>query len=152
MKTSQVRQIPDEPPRRKASMQNELLQNIRSYCDMVCHQAYDHLRNYFLLSPSTSGLCHGLSTSSNQDGHLHGITTRESNRAWEFQGLHFEAREECLRPEIGWACVELIPRGQTHIHRIHNNTNRWLHFLPQWHHIHGVRGQWYLPRQQQLAT
>ncbi len=34
-------------------------------CDMVCHQAYDHLWNHFLLGPLTSGLCYGLSTSSN---------------------------------------------------------------------------------------
>ncbi len=31
----------------------------------------------------------------------------------------FEAREEHLCPETGWVCVELIPRGQTHIHSIH---------------------------------
>jgi hypothetical protein len=48
---------------------------------MVCHQAYDHLRNHFLLGPSTSGLCYGLSTISNQDGHLYGAATRDSNQA-----------------------------------------------------------------------
>jgi hypothetical protein len=91
---------------------------------MVCHQAYDYLQNHFLLGPLTSGLCYGISISSNQDGHLHGIGIRDSNQAWEFQGLHFEAREEYLRPETGWAHVELIPYGQTHVHRIHNITNR----------------------------
>ncbi len=64
----------------------------------------------------------------------------------------FEAREEHLRLETGWACVEFVPCGQTHVHRIHNVTNRWLCFLLQWHHFHGVRGWWYLPRQQRLAT
>jgi hypothetical protein len=49
---------------------------------MVCHQAYDHLWNHFLLGSATSGLCYGISTSSNQDGHLHGIATRDSNQAW----------------------------------------------------------------------
>jgi hypothetical protein len=44
---------------------------------MVRHQAYDHLGNHFLLGPSTSGLSHGLSTSSNQDGHLYGAATKE---------------------------------------------------------------------------
>jgi hypothetical protein len=36
--------------------------------------------NHFLLSPSTSGLCYGVSTSSNQDGHPHGFATRDSNQ------------------------------------------------------------------------
>ncbi len=119
---------------------------------MVCRQAYDHLWNHFLLGPLTSGLCYGISTSSNQDGHLHGNATRDSNQAWKFQGTCFEARKEYLRPETGWARVEFIPRGQTHVHRIHNVATRWLRFLLWWHHIHGVRGQWYLPRQRQLAT
>ncbi len=30
----------------------------------------------------------------------------------------FEAREEHLWPETGWARVVFIPRGQTHVHRI----------------------------------
>ncbi len=130
---SQVTQAQVEPTWQKASLRNELLRDIRSCCDMVCHQAYDHLRNHFLLGPLTSGLCYGISTSSNQDGHLHGIATRDSNQAWEFQGSCFEASKEYLRPETGWACVELIPCGQTHVHRIHNITNRWLHFLLRWH-------------------
>jgi hypothetical protein len=48
---------------------------------MVCHQAYDHLWNHLLLGPSMGGLCYGLSTSSNQDGHLYGTATRGSNQA-----------------------------------------------------------------------
>ncbi len=91
---------------------------------MVPHQAYDHLWNHFLLGPSISGLCYGLSTSSNQDGHLHGGTRRDSNQAWELQRIRFEAREEYLLPKTGWACVEFIPCGQTHVHRIHNDTDR----------------------------
>jgi hypothetical protein len=98
---------------------------------MVCHQAYDHLRNHFLLGSLTSGLCYGLSTSSNQDGYLYGAVTRDSNQAFELQRTCFEAKEEYLRPETGWACVEFILRGQTHIHRIHNITDRRLRFLPQ---------------------
>jgi hypothetical protein len=70
---------------------------------MVRHQAYDQFRNHFLLGPLTSGLCYGLSTSSNQVGHLHGATTRDSNQAWELQRICFEAREEYLRPKTGWA-------------------------------------------------
>ncbi len=91
---------------------------------MVRHQAYDHLWNHFLLGPSTSGFCYGLSTSSNQDGHLYGAATRDSNQALKLQRTRFEAREEYLRPETGWERVEFIPRGQTHVHRIHNVTNR----------------------------
>ncbi len=64
----------------------------------------------------------------------------------------FEAREEHLRPETGWVHVEFIPCGQTHVHRTYNIINRWLHFLPWWHHFHGVLLRWYLPRQQRLAT
>ncbi len=102
--------------------------------DLVCHQANDRLWNHFLLSPLTCGLCYGISTSSNWDGHLHGIATRDSNQAWEFQGSCFEAREY-LRPETGLTCVEFIPPGQTRVHRIYNVTNRWLPFLPRCHHI-----------------
>ncbi len=91
---------------------------------MVHHQAYDHLWNHFLLGPSTSGLCYGLSTSSNQDGHLHGATTRDLNQAWEIQRIRFEAREEYLWPKTGWARVEFIPCGKIHVHRIHNVTDR----------------------------
>ena len=91
---------------------------------MVCHQAYGHLWNHFLLGPLTSGHCYDVSTSSNQDGHLHGIATRDSHQAWEFQGSHFEARKEYIWPETGWARMELSPCGQTHVHRIHNVTNR----------------------------
>ncbi len=91
---------------------------------MVPHQASDHLQNHFLLGLSTSGLRYGLSTSSNQDGHLYGAATRDSNQAWELLRTHFEAREEYLRPKTGLARVEFIPCGQTHVHRIHNVTNR----------------------------
>ncbi len=66
----------------------------------------------------------GLSTSSNQDGHLYGAATRDSNQAWELQRTCFEAREEYLWPETGLAHVEFIPLGQTHIHRIHNIANK----------------------------
>jgi hypothetical protein len=52
---------------------------------MVCHQAYDHLWNLFLLGPLTSGLYYGTSASSNQDGYLYGTATRNSNQAWELQ-------------------------------------------------------------------
>jgi hypothetical protein len=72
----------------------------------------------------TSRLCYGLSTSSNQDGHLYGAATRDSNQAWELQRTRFEAREEYLRPETGWVHVEFIPCGQAHVHRVHNITNR----------------------------
>ncbi len=82
---SQVTQGQVEPTWQKTSLQNELLWDIHSCCDMVRHQAYDHLWNCFLLGPSTSGLCYGISTGSNQDGHLHRIATRDSNQAWEFQ-------------------------------------------------------------------
>ncbi len=90
---------------------------------MVHHQAYDHLWNHFLLGPFTSGLCDGLSTSSNQDGHLYGAATRDSYQAWEFQRTCFEAREEYLQPETSWVRVEFIPHGQTHVHRVHNIAN-----------------------------
>jgi hypothetical protein len=121
---SQVTQGQVEPTRQEASLQHELFSDICPRCDMVCHQAYDHLRNHFLLGPWTSGLCHGISTSSNKDGHLYETATRDSNQAWELQGTRFEAREEHLRLETSWACVEFIPCGQTHVHRIHNITDR----------------------------
>jgi hypothetical protein len=35
-----------------------------NYYETYGHQAYDHLRNHFLLGPSTSGLCYDISTSS----------------------------------------------------------------------------------------
>jgi hypothetical protein len=47
-----------------------------------------------------------------------GIQTKQLKRTC------FEAIEEYLQPETGWAHVEFIPRGQTHIHRIHNINNR----------------------------
>jgi hypothetical protein len=59
---------------------------------MVCHQAYDHLRNHFLLGPSTSGLGYGLSTSSNQDRHLYGAATRDSIK-------HGNSKEHILKLE-----------------------------------------------------
>ncbi len=86
---SEVTQNQVEPTRRKASLRNELFWDIHPRCDMVCHQAYDHFRNHFLLGPLTSGLCYGLSTSSNQDGHLYGAVTRDSNQAWELQRTRF---------------------------------------------------------------
>ncbi len=114
----------------KSSLWNELFWDIHPRCDMVHQQAYDHLWNHFLLGPLTSGLCYGKSTSSNWDRYLHGIVTRDSNQAWEVQGSRFEAREEYLRPlETGWVQAEFIPCGQTHIHRTHTVTNRWLFFF-----------------------
>ncbi len=86
---SEVTQGQVEPARRKVSLWNELFWDIHPRCDMVCHQAYDHLQNHVLLVPSTSGLCYGLSTSSNQDGHLYEAATRDSNQAWELQGTGF---------------------------------------------------------------
>jgi hypothetical protein len=83
-KQSQITQGQVEHTWQKASLQNELFWDIRPHCHMVRHQAYDHLRNHFLLGPLTSGLWYDISTSSNQDGHLHGIATRDSNKAWEF--------------------------------------------------------------------
>jgi hypothetical protein len=80
-KQSQVAQGQVEPTWQKASLRNELFQDICPRRDMVCHKAYDHLQNHFVLGPLTSGLCYGLSTSSNPDGHLHGIATRDSNQA-----------------------------------------------------------------------
>ncbi len=49
-----------------------------------------------------------------------GIQTKHGNSK-----VHvFEARGEYLRPETGWVHVEFIPRGQTHVHRVHNVINR----------------------------
>jgi len=36
-----------EPPRWKANLRNELFRDIRTCCDMVCYQTYDHIRNHF---------------------------------------------------------------------------------------------------------
>ncbi len=98
-KQSEVTQGQAKPTWQKASLQNELFWHIHPHCDMVWHQAYNHLWNHFLLGPLTSGLRYGLSTSSNQDGHLYGAATKDSKQAWELQRTHFEAREEYLRPK-----------------------------------------------------
>jgi hypothetical protein len=83
---------------------------------MVCHQTYDCLLHHFLLGNLTSGLCYGISSSSNQDGHLHGIATGDPNQAQKFQGSRIEDGEKHVRPETGWTHMELIPHEQTHVH------------------------------------
>jgi hypothetical protein len=78
-----------------------------------------------MLGSSISQLCYGVSSSSNQDGHLHGFTTSDPDYTWEFQGPHLEVgKEHYLWPETGQTCLELIPHGQAHVHEIHTIMNR----------------------------
>ncbi len=100
-----------EPPRRKANLRNELFRDLRTCCDMVSHQAYDNLRYHFLLGPSPSRFCYGLSTSSHRNGHLHGTSARHPDRTPELKFSHIEVREEYLRSETSWLHMELIPCG-----------------------------------------
>jgi hypothetical protein len=67
-------------------------------------------RNIFCLSE--------VSTSSYQNGHLHGTSTMHPDRTWELQGSRLEVREEHLRLETSRSRQELIPRGQAHVPRI----------------------------------
>ncbi len=90
----------------------------------------------FLMSPLTSRCCYGVSSSSNWDGHLHGTATEDPDSTWEFQEPCVEVGKEHIWPETGWTCLEVIPCGQAHAHRICTVSNRWLHVLLQRHHIH----------------
>ena len=47
-KQSEVTQDQVKPTRQKASLRNEIFWDIHPRCDMVCHQAYDHLWHHFL--------------------------------------------------------------------------------------------------------
>ncbi len=116
----------------------ELFWDIHTCCDMVCHKTNDYLEHRFLLGPSTSWLHYGVSSNSNQDRHLHGITARDLDYPWEFQGPRVEnGKEEHSLPESGRTCMELVPRGQAYVCWNHTVANRWLRVLLQWHHIHG---------------
>jgi len=59
------------------------------------------------------------------------------------QTAHGNSKDHMLKLEKNiygqkQASLELIPCGQAHVQRIHTFPNRWLCFLPRWHHFHGL--------------
>jgi hypothetical protein len=64
---------------------------------MVCHSAFHCLWYPIQLGPLPSQLCHGLSTSPHQDGHVHGASHRYSYQAREFQRSRPQATCQHLR-------------------------------------------------------
>jgi hypothetical protein len=63
----------------EARIWHELLQNLRTCGYMVCNPTSHCLWYPVQLGPLPSQLCHGLSTSPHQDGHVHGTSHRDSH-------------------------------------------------------------------------
>jgi hypothetical protein len=75
-----------QPSQWKARIWHELLRNLRACGYMICNPTSHCLWYPIQLGPSPSQLCHGLSTSPHQDGHVHRTSHRDSYQAREFQG------------------------------------------------------------------
>ena len=145
--TSQQARSIDKTSWKKENLRNELFRDLRTCCDMVYM-----LDSWSFLASSSVGLF----AKAILLWLIHKLQSKWTS-TWNF---HKASRPHTGTPRITcWSCKrtyrvrnKLIPCGQTYVHRIHTFLNWWLRFFLRWHHFHGVRGQWYLPRYRWLET
>ncbi len=89
--------------------------------------------------------CHGLSTGTHRNGHVHGDSPRNSPQEWQFQGPHPQIASQSLWSEVNRSRMEFLLGCQTSRDRIQAIIDRQLCLLLQRRHLYRLCGQRHLP-------
>ena len=115
-----------------------LIPMLLSFWSAVCLMLIFDIWYCQWLGNAPSGFCHGISTSTNWDGHVHGPTSWNPHYTWRFKGLLPNVAQQSVWTEAGWQSMESISHWQVAQHRIHTVASGWMRILPWRGHLHRI--------------